>query len=303
MAAGRPSLFRPAILLILAIFLAACSRQGEHVTDQKVSVAPVTAPSEEKAASVTVKPKTEQEKHRDELMRAIFQNAYRPERGSALSEIEHAKGKTDKFLMTIVSTVELADKRTVVVANAMPSDDDGNEQFGHGSPGLLNVYFLHRVGGKWEVLERRENIGAMGTNGYIGSVEWIELAPGRPGFILTSGGTWQGYNVGFDEVYDLADGIRSLGGLASHSDNTGACTEQTDECWEVSGTLRFVEGEQPNPYRDILVDFAGKKYTVTEGKDGRVIEHPKASVKETARYRFDGKKYELISGTNPVPDV
>lgn len=300
---ARPSLFRSANLLIVAILLVGCSRQGEHVTDPKASVAQVTAPFEEKTAPVLVKSKSEKENHRDELMKAIFQNAYRPERGRALSAIKHAEGETDKYLIEIVSTIELADKRTVVVANAMPSDDDGNEQFGHGSPGLLNVYFLQRVAGQWEVLERRENIGAMGSNGYIGSIEWIELAPGKRGFIVSSGGTWQGYTISNVEVYDLADGVHSLGGFKSHSDNTGACTEQINECWEVSGTLRFVDGDQPSPYRDIFVDFTGKKYTVTEGKDGREIEHPKDSVKETARYRFDGKQYKLISGANPVPDV
>ncbi|WP_194721011.1 hypothetical protein [Noviherbaspirillum malthae] len=284
------------LLLIPLIFLAACTRQAEHGLEQKSSAGSAAAPSTPPINSKGMK------KKQDELLGAIFQNAYRPESGDALAEIQDA-GEAAKYLMTFVSSIERVDGRAAVITNAMPADEEGQAQFGHSSPGLLNVYFLQRSDGIWKVLERRENIGAMGSNGNIGNVEWVTLAPEKQGFVVSSGGTWQGYTATMAEVFDLADGVVSLGSFRNHSSNSGACTEQADECWEVTGTLRFVDSSQPNAYRDILVDFAGKKYTITEGKGGTATEHLKASIKETARYRFDGKQYKLISGTNPVPEI
>jgi hypothetical protein len=76
-----------------------------------------------------------------------------------------------------------------------------------------------------------------------------------------------------------------------------------EECWDVDSSIRFADSPQGGGYRDILVVFTGKHYTVTEGKDGNDVEHLKSSVRQTARYHFDGKEYVLVSGTNPVPGI
>lgn len=287
----------------MTVLLVACSRQVEQEPKPNASAAPTSLPLVQKALPATALSKTEEDKRQHELMRAVFKDAYDPQRGSALSSIAHAKGEVDqpsRFLIEIVSTKELADGRTVVIANAMPSDDKGEAQVGHVTPGVLNVYFLRRTAGQWEVLERRENVGSLGSSGHIGSIDWVELAPEKPGFMVTSVTIGQGYGYGRIEVFDLSEGVRDLGGFASLADNSGACTEDTEECWEISGAVRVVDGDQPSPYRDLVIDFTSKKYTVTEEKNGKQIEHLKSSVKETARYRFDGKQFKLISGVNPV---
>lgn len=302
--AGKAFASRLVILLMMPVFLVACSRQGEQAPAQKLSDSAAITLTEEKSASAPLFAdvrEVEGNKY-DELLEAIFQRDFRPEHDGALVEIK-GTDEAPRYLVTIVSITELADGRVAVVANAMPSSEDGKEQAGHSSPGLLNVYVLQHAAGAWQVLERRENIAAMGSNGHIGRIEWVKLAPEKQGFVVFSGGVWQGYSVSMAEVFDLAEGVRGLGGFRNHSSNAGACNEQTDECWEVTGNLRFVDSGSPIPYRDILVDFTGRKYTVANGKDDQGIETSKATIRETARYRFDGKQYELISGINPVPEV
>jgi hypothetical protein len=245
----------------------------------------------------------------DDLMRAIFGDRYRPERRYALvdtRENEDAGDITDDTgwnAMTIVAETTLPDGRTVVIVNGAPADEEGHSMVVHVSPGLLNVYFLRRDGGRWTVLERQERLDELGTVGSIGSVSWAQLAPGRPGFIVSSGGTWQGSTVSGSSVYDLADGVRNLGGFGDHSDNAGDCLPEKPDCWDVSGEAHFVDNGQQGPYWDIRVDFSGKHYTVTAAPDGKQIEHVKSVVKQSALYRFDGKAYKLIEGSEPLPSI
>ena len=56
-------------------------------------------------------------------------------------------------------------------------------------------------------------------------------------------------------------------------------------------------------YRDIVVDFTGRHFRVTENADGSYVEHLTRTVRQTARYRFSGTKYVLVSEENPVHDI
>lgn len=53
----------------------------------------------------------------------------------------------------------------------------------------------------------------------------------------------------------------------------------------------------------MLVDYHGKHYRVTEGRDGKQAEHVTSTVRQTSRWRFDGKQYVLVSGTDPMPNI
>ena len=58
------------------------------------------------------------------------------------------------------------------------------------------------------------------------------------------------------------------------------------------------------PYRDLVLDFTGRRYTVTangdeEGQDK--VEHLQAQLRESARYRFNGEGFVLVSGSTPLP--
>ncbi|HZW23464.1 hypothetical protein [Noviherbaspirillum sp.] len=298
-----PRSLRYTALIALAISSAACSRSSENTLNRDTSPASSPAAIEEKTPSEALSIHEKKKMQQEELMGAIFQNGYQAEQGRALAEIGDIQGGTSKYSMTIVSNADLEDGRTIVVVNGVPIDDDGNEQYSHASPGFLNVYFLERDGRRWRLVERRENIATMGSNGRIGSITWVMLAPHKPGFIVSTGGTWHGNTIRIAEIYDVANGVVGLGSLKEYFDNVGSCMEDTEECWRVESTLQFVDGERPSFYRDIHIEFSSSKFTIAIDKDGAVTERTKVKVKDVARYRFDGVQYKLIAGANPVADL
>jgi hypothetical protein len=301
---------RPLPALLPALLLAACSRHEAPAPQAAVPVvaaaAPAAAPGKAMSVPQPARSLDEQKPLADELMQALFGQRYQAARGSAVIEMADGEGGTDLYAVTPLAATQLADGRTVVVANAAPSNEAGEDMSSHASSGVLNVYLLKRDGGAWTVLGRHERVDELGSSGSIGSVSWAMVGPGRPGFIVSSGGTWQGSTILGGSVYDLSDGVRSLGGFSEHSDNGGACTPgETGDCWEVDGAARFVptEGGQPGRYWDIQVDYTGKHYTLTETPDGKEVEHLKSTIRETGRYRFDGKIYKMVAGTDPVPGI
>jgi hypothetical protein len=236
------------------------------------------------------------------LMRTIFGDRYDAASASALAVIKY-EGDDNYFLMTLTGAAELPDGRTVVAVNGAPSDENRADQSAHASPGMLNVYALRRTGTTWTVVERHENVESGGSSGDFGSVEWVMLGAGKPGFLVFSGGSWQGYMLTVVGVFELGKEVRPLGGFAKASGNDGACAPGMQDCWGVDGSIRFADNPQGGAYRDIVVDFTGRHFTLTEGKDGNDVEHLKSRVRQSVRYRFDGKEYVPVSGTNPVPGV
>jgi hypothetical protein len=292
--------------LLVALLLAGCSR---HDAPRPAAAAPAPRPAAvaqvERSMSTPVPARSlkDQKPLADDLMRAIFGDRYQPARGMAVAEIEGGQQDSDWYALTLVATTTLPDGRTVAIVNGAPSDEQGSDMTAHVSPGLLNVYLLRRDGARWTVLTRREGLEERGTFGSIGTVSWAQLGPGRPGFIVSGGGTWQGSTVSGSSVYDLADGVRSLGGFGDHSDNAGACVPEMDDCWDVSGAAHFVDGGHPGPYWDIRVDFTGKHYTLIQAPEGGQTEHVKTVVKQSASYRFDGNAYKIVAGVEPLPDI
>jgi hypothetical protein len=239
------------------------------------------------------------------LMRAIYGDRYLAGPKVGLIEADIPESEADIYAATIIGSTDLPDGRTVVVANGTPSDKSGEDHSAHVSPGLLNVYVLRRDAGGWRVLERHESVDLLGSSGNIGGVDWITLAPGKPGFVISSGGSWQGSTVYGEVVYALDGGrLLSLGVAGGHSDNVGACVPGMDECWEVDGKPRVADADaQPGPYRDILVDFIGRHYTLAKDADDKLVERVKSRVRQSARYHFDGKSYVRVEGEEPLPSI
>lgn len=231
-------------------------------------------------------------------MRAIFDDAYDPAKNGALVGEDNARK-----LMTLASGTRLADGRTVVIVNSVFADENGNDTGGYATPGMLNIYFLKRKDKGWEILERREEVAESGLRGDIGDVEWVRLGPGKQGFVLKSGGVWQGYLVTGADIFVLDDETRHLGMVRTMVDNTGACSAESDDCWSIEADILFDTAAQPSGYADMLLDYHGKHFRISEGKDDQQVEHVTSTVKQTARYRFDGKEYVLVSGTDPMPET
>lgn len=282
---------RAALATCLAL-LAACSRHEPPATP-KPSV-PVAASAGTSAAALPA-PQALDKKRGDAIMRALFGAAYDAAQHSAQATIT-VDGAEHDVVMSLVAAATLPDGRVGAVVNGMPGASQPDA-------GILNVYVLRHSGNAWTVAARHEGVDELGTNGQLGSARWVMLGAGKPGFIVSSGGLWQGYSISSADIYELGSQVRGMGGFQEGSSNSGACTPALDACWDVDGDIRVAAEAQPGGYHDLLVDFKGKRYTVSEGRDGQEVEHLKSTVRQTARYRFDGKSYVLKAGTNPVPAV
>lgn len=259
-----------------------------------------TASTPAAVPAVSVADTAERQRERS-WMRAIFGQAYASEKDEALVQLD-VDGAREYHQMALASAGTLPDGRVAVVVNGSPSDQDGNDLAAHGSPGVLNVYVMRASEDGWQVVERHENLSSMGSHGNIGSIDWIIPSAGKAGFIVTSGGTWQGYSIAVANIFELGSPIRELGNLLIGSTNEGACEPGT-ECWDVNGTIRFADRLDADTPPDMLVDFSGKRYRVIENQPDKYSERLDSTIKETARYRFDGKTYVLTEGVNPVPEV
>jgi hypothetical protein len=262
-------------------------------------IAPIDAPIR---AELAIEAPAVDKSRARELMHAIFGDDYQDDDGAALALIEDGED-AGYWRMTLYAAKELPNGRTAVVVNGAPSDENGADNVAHASPGMLNVYTLRRADGTWQVIARHEDVGTMGSSGNIGVVKWINLGADKPGIVVSPGGTWFGSTIANAEVFDLDHDMRSLGGFAELSSNAGGCMPDTKDGWDVEGKIGSVPAARAEDYRDIVVDFAGKHFRVTANADGSYAEHSTRTVRQTARYRFNGKTYVLVSGETPVPDI
>lgn len=278
--------------LLLAAGLAACNRAEQPIEQPKAS-AVVTPVAPQSPAATKI--------NEAELMRAVFGDAYKEADKQALTKLV-VDGRQMPHAMTPVASTQLPDGRVVLIVNGAPADDDGSSMVIHPSPGVLNVYLLRREGDHLTVQQRHQSVADLGSDGSIGSVKWVTLAPGKPGFIVSHGGVWQGYAITNAAIFELGADVRSLGGFKEASTNEGACVPEVKECWNVVGDIRFAAETQQSGYNDIVASFSDKRYTVTEEKNRDFVEHLKSTTQTSARYHFNGKEYILASGANPVPN-
>ena len=238
------------------------------------------------------------------LMRATFGKKFRPTSLDAFADLPDPENRQqiNTYIVTPVATTALKNGTTVLVANAVQSDENGVAEVAHVTAGLLCIYFLQSENGQWKLIRKQENVASLGSFGNIGHVTWANLTEGRPGMVITNGGTWQGESIAFISIFDLTAGdITDLAAepIALQSDNEGNCIAERDSCWNIVGTWEFKSGTGTNGYDDLMMHFSGKKAPSTSASDKSTV----TEVDETATYAFDGKSYRLVSGRNPVPEI
>ena len=296
------------ILLVLAGGMAACSRAPSAEAPPKAApakpavIAAAAAPAQPAPGSAPPQPPDVPKEQRDALLRAILGEDYQVPDGVAQRTFEQ-DGHTLHERISFIAANRLPDGRTVVLVNALPADEGDLEFPSHATHGALNVYLLRQHDTGWEVLGRHEEVTTLGGYGGGGDVTWLPLGGGRQGFIITTFDMGQGYTIEVSEIFALGDEVQRVGQFQKASSNEGACIPETPECWDVDSTVRLADDAPAGAWPDILVDFKGKRYTVSEDKSGKEVAHVKAEIRQTARYRHDGKAYVLVSGTNPVPGI
>jgi hypothetical protein len=287
----------PATLAACLALLAACARHEPAAAPQPPAsgAARTAAAVPAVPAAALPAPQALDKTHDDAIMRALFGAAYDAEHGRARTTMT-VEAAQQEVLMTLIAAATLPDGRVGAVVNGMP-DEDGVGYAGVVTSGILNVYVLQRTGNAWTVAARHEQVVELGSQGSIGGARWVMLGPGKPGFIVRTDGDVDGYSIADANIYELGKGLRSVGGFMQASN---ICAPDSDECRNVDSSIRFADEVQPDGYRDILVDFKGKRYTYSEGPDGKGVEHFKSAIRQTARYRFDGKAYVLKAGSEPT---
>jgi len=288
---------KTAMLLAMAVLTTACQRSKEAPPSPVVQVkTPAAAPE---AAAADSAPQDPDELRMLELLHAIYGT---PLKGPVITELPDPDKRSEKgsYRITPIDMHEIGPGRVALVASANYANDDNPS---HGQPGLLNAYILQKQGDKWKVERRFENVAAMGTFGYLGSVAWVELGEGRPGFAIEWGGTWQGISVGYFSLFDLTDPkLRDLAtkvGVA-RSDNEGDCGEHRDRCWNVEGKWRLERTAQQT-YDDLVFDFSGYTESRPENSD-ETVARSRTVVNNTARYAFRDGEYVLASGEHSAPN-
>ncbi|WP_154668301.1 hypothetical protein [Pseudoduganella violaceinigra] len=286
------------ILLPVAVLATACQRGEKAAPPSVIQVkTPVAAPQE--VAGAPAAPVDPEEIRMMELMHVIYGTAANTPLIVDLPDYDKRSEKSS-YRITPLSMHGIGTDRVALVASANYAHDDNPS---HGQPGLLNAYVLQKQDGKWKVERRFENVDAMGTWGKLGTVAWVELGPGQPGFVIEWGGTWQGNTVQYMSVFDLGDpklhDLAKKVGLVG-SDNGGDCDERRHRCWSVEGKWRF-ERKTQQPYDDLVFDFSG--YTESRPEDSaETVARTRTEVSNTARYAFRSGEYVLASGEHSVPN-
>lgn len=305
------------LTLLLAGALGACSRDdGKAPALDASAAAPAAAAASASAstppASVATAPPVPVAHDGERAaawMRAIFRDAYDPVRKQALVTLpifDYPK----PYLMSLTSAAALADGRFALIVVGTPGPDDlvpdahdEHEVARAYSADRLNVYIVRPQADGWTVEGRHESLATMAKEPERRAVRWTSLGAGKPGFTITTDFVGAPLSGKVLEIFELANGARKLAELSQSSDNDNDCSIETEACWNIAGTPQFAGTASPDGYADLLIDFQGKRYRYSEDDDGMTIVVPVATVAQSARYRFDGKAYELVAGSNPVEDL
>ncbi len=288
-------------VLILACLcqplLSACSKKPAPAQPVALSSAPAPAPVQ--ALALAGEPSAA-------LMQAVYGKDWNAKLAKAVTYLPDDEDRSQEqgMVVTYVAQSALANGDTVLVTNAVPADEKGEAMIAHVTLGMLNVYVLRKVNGTWETIKSHPSITRLGSSGSLGEIKWVSLGKDRLGLAVLHGGTWQGSTIEllslFDPqaevVTDLTDQVKIA------SDNEGGCDPAGDvECWKTVGDWKMAPSLSGGEMNDIVIAFtheASNPIKDAQGEATTLRDSKKSQMK--ARYVFDGKKYRLMSGTNPV---
>ena len=191
----------------------------------------------------------------------------------------------------------------------------------HAESALVGLVYLKWAENKWTVNKRLTGEMKLGSHGEYGQVTVLELRPGLKAVLIYSGGVWQGSSITFGDVIPLDYSIpHSVANIAVESSNEGGCGPETD-CWSADSVVTLKpsakKGAMPeiqvgqtltwsiSPFNepafqnldDVAQEAMRQKY---QGDD--VPRRQEVSNAQLV-YKWTGKKFELKSGKNIVPEI
>lgn len=284
--------------IVLLSLLSACSQKAAAPARPPAAVTPAAAAS---VAVPSVRPVSN-----DTLMKAVYGGSWYPSNHEAAVLMPESadREKSQPFVVTALAQSTLNTGETVLVTSGEPSDDEGNAMHVFANSGLLSVYLLRQIDGAWTVVKRHDSVKMMGSDGKIGKAMWVALGKDKPGLAILHGTDQQGF-IEFLSLFDLhADVMEDLtdGHLMTQSSNEASCNpDGNDDCFTTIGKWKLVPSRTVGALNDIAFTFdheVSSRITDAAGKPTEFRQRKKTKV--AARYAFDGKHYQLVSGTNSV---
>ena len=288
--------------LIALILLSGCSRKEPPAAPAPAPVAQAPAP---------VKPGPAVEDRYAPLMRAVFGNRYRSDKGNALAPLPDpwAADMQTPLLLTGIASMRLPSGVTALAVAGEDVDDHGDPDSSLGQPGYLSMYLLREENGQWRVLRRHENVAKLGSEGQVGKVSWVTLGPGRPGLAIESRVANRGQGNDYLALFDpAAEKVADLtGGILIHSDNDDDCGDYRPKCWNNTAKWRLDSAATAAPYYDLVLDIDSKLRSAKPGAieaaeqgGGDDIARDEWTGQSTARYVFADGQYHLREGRNEI---
>ena len=190
---------------------------------------------------------------------------------------------------------ELGPDRAVLVIGLTALDEEGERDQCHACEGRASVFFFERkTDDQWAVSGSALHVDRFGSHGGSGKFDFVKLGPDRRGFVIESGGTFQGYTMSSASIFELVAGNKVEARTEEFIRITAdyECDEETTaDCYSVEGKWQFVPGSNPAAF-DLRIDFEG--YIVdAQSKRENIHEH--------ALYRLDEQIFQRVEGRNPVP--
>ncbi len=280
--------YASALLLIASLF--GCSDKARPVA---------VAPASDSAPAV-IKP----EASKDALMQAVFGARYRVASKDALADLPifEERDKTTPFVIKPLATSQLPGEQTVLVTQAnvplKPGQDEPNY---NDISGLVSVYVLRETAGKWLVVKRHESLVYRGYADRPGSVLFLKLGKGKPGLAIMYASMDEGCSEESLHLYDLSeDSLRDLANIHTGTSANGGCggDEKFTEEWTTSKWHLTPSKNAAAIYDDVVIAMSEER--TPYAKEGEEKSPPPLVKKFTARYGYDGKRYKLIGGENPI---
>lgn len=243
-------------------------------------------------------------------MSAVFGSSYRQQAGfarwqplqlpaSQQHDPRFANWIDGRALARSLGIRQLDPRHAILITQATQADEHWQAQDCHACSALLSAFWFELRDGRWQHRRSQHAISETGNMGNAGELRFVQLGPQQAGFAINGGGVWQGYLLGWLELFAIDDdGVRQLtpaSGIRTHSDNLGNCdNDRQPGCYQISANWQLLAHQPPGDYFDLQLQFTGSE-TDAGGKT--------RPIDQRAIYRLESGEFRLRSGSNPAPEA
>jgi hypothetical protein len=174
--------------------------------------------------------------------------------------------------------LKIDETHRVLLVKGIPSDEKGDNQGGHSSPGNLGAYWFERHDGRWMAGARQDSVVWTGVSGDVGTLKPVDLGGGHQAVALEAGSCWQGMCADWlslvefdaarahaitDDVFLMSTSLDAVPGCKERLEGHAIQAQElpfaidADNCFDVHGRWRIAprDGSERG---DLVVEFSGR---------------------------------------------